>query len=750
MSSVQDGRRLEPARIVGWIAGGVMLTLTLLIVAAPLDVLLCRYVPDDAFYYLQPARNFARAGFSSFDGIHFTNGYQPLWFLLCTPIFLLFPDGGEAPLRLLLLCQCVVAGLTAYLLASFAARRLGVLPAALGMLLFIAIMYRTFINGLESAVTMLLYVVLLRFFDRLAMRPPKVSLTSGRFASLGALAALVFLARTDNVFLVAALSVWALFRVGWRLPGSLARLAAFAAPVAVLAGGYLASNLALTGHLTPVSGAAKVYYSQQNRAADAARLGGMTAAYTENVIWPFRERGWRFVAVAIVGGALALVALPLRTRLGPEFAALVRLWPFFVGAIGSWLYYGLVFHAPFSQTLWYYGPHALLAALVLAAIGAWAEPRVQRLTGAVGLVSSALVVFVLGWFPDAVVLRATASLAVLALVVSFVARRFLNARGMTTLPAVILGPGLLLAAVATFMVARNGGYHGFVTAAVVAATLASILLVGRFAGRPSPAAMVGVAVVLLGFVVQEGRLIVGITTAPPSDWNYHLYRGALWARENLPRDATIWSGSTGILGYFSDRVCVNTDGLANDFDFLENYLKAGRVGEYLREWDFGVDAFGDDALAKYHPAGRFVELPRAFDLPAFKDGAASRKLRVFQMDARQGWPLATAFEIVDAQAARHDHVQVRWRARWLPSGGATISLCYDLDQTWDNGNETWITIDGIAARGGEGVYDWRPRGVPPGRYYLGGYLHDGKEGFVLARLNRPVVVGGADPQKEPG
>ena len=51
------------------------------------DELCARYqFIDDGFYYLKIAHNIATRGFSSFDGIHETNGYQPLWALLLSII----------------------------------------------------------------------------------------------------------------------------------------------------------------------------------------------------------------------------------------------------------------------------------------------------------------------------------------------------------------------------------------------------------------------------------------------------------------------------------------------------------------------------------------------------------------------------------------------------------------------------------------------------------------------------------------
>jgi hypothetical protein len=66
-----------------------------------------------AFYYFQIARNVAHGLGPTFDGIHRTNGFHPLWLAILTPVFGLCA-GDVLPLR-------IVAGLAA-LLSSDQAR----------------------------------------------------------------------------------------------------------------------------------------------------------------------------------------------------------------------------------------------------------------------------------------------------------------------------------------------------------------------------------------------------------------------------------------------------------------------------------------------------------------------------------------------------------------------------------------------------------------------------------------------------
>ena len=72
---------------------------------------LVNFFPDDAFYYLQTAANFAQSGMATFDGVHETSGFHPLYFLL---VALLAWLGGKSLLLhtvVLLhgLCICVSA-----------------------------------------------------------------------------------------------------------------------------------------------------------------------------------------------------------------------------------------------------------------------------------------------------------------------------------------------------------------------------------------------------------------------------------------------------------------------------------------------------------------------------------------------------------------------------------------------------------------------------------------------------------------
>jgi hypothetical protein len=76
----------------------------------------------------------------------------------------------------------------------------------------------------------------------------------------------------------------------------------------------------------------------------------------------------------------------------------------------------------------------------------------------------------------------------------------------------------------------------------------------------------------------------------------------------------------------------------------------------------------------------------------------------------------------------------------------TISLCYDKDTKWWNGNEHWIEIDAVAAANGNGSYNWDSSGVAPGTYYIAGYLWSGGKAYLSHLTQSITIQGGSAPE----
>jgi hypothetical protein len=68
-------------------------------------------------------------------------------------------------------------------------------------------------------------------------------------------------------------------------------------------------------------------------------------------------------------------------------------------------------------------------------------------------------------------------------------------------------------------------------------------------------------------------------------------------------------------------------------------------------------------------------------------------------------------------------VPVNWTAYGIQSG-YTVNLCY-ATQPNTSGTEYWISVGEITAVNGTASWNWDTTGVPPGIYYIGGYIWNG-------------------------
>jgi hypothetical protein len=157
------------------------------------------FYDDDAFYYFQIARNIATHHGSTFDGIHLTNGYHPLWML--TLVVLSLVSSGKT-FFVLLQCITLVCFIATFLAARGAFRCLSNDPlateiAASAVALQSLLLFR---SGME--VTLAIPLALMLCWYRLR---PSFRWTPPVAAGYGLLGALVVLSRLDAAFFIAAL-----------------------------------------------------------------------------------------------------------------------------------------------------------------------------------------------------------------------------------------------------------------------------------------------------------------------------------------------------------------------------------------------------------------------------------------------------------------------------------------------------------------------------------------------------------------
>lgn len=208
---------------------------------------------DDGFYYPKIAFNFSRSGVLTYDNVTRTNGFHPLWEAFLIPVFGVVKNPNTA-LKVVYLLISVIIFACAYIFLKIF-QQSGFCPEAIlvsfGILFLNMRTFNLWFSMLESPLVLLfLAILILAYADGLANRRP---------LSFGFLAGLLFLARTDNVFLVATLFVaMLLFTSEKSISSRFKRAIEFGLGAFLIALPYLAWNVLNFGHLLPVSGLRKI------------------------------------------------------------------------------------------------------------------------------------------------------------------------------------------------------------------------------------------------------------------------------------------------------------------------------------------------------------------------------------------------------------------------------------------------------------------------------------------------------------
>jgi hypothetical protein len=381
---------LPPAdhpRALGWVLGGALL-IRLTLAFTNFHTLILLNVPDDAFYYFQVARNVAAGLGSTFDGIHPTNGYHPLWLCMLVPFYRVLPHQPERVVNLALAFQALMdVGTTAliYLLVRRILQSPGwaVLAAALYAFNPNVVFYQ--IDGLETAVSTLLTVTVLYFYIR--YEGPEFRSWTHRIL-FGVACGVMLLARTDSIFLgvglfiLCAVQEWTAHRQFWRT-------FAMGMAVTLLVAPWLAWNYLHFQNFLQVSALARPWVLHQHLHGPAFFQGLRLLKYELVYEWPVQN--------GLVGGVWVLLAAAayLLTRPGTRPETPER----GMGIIWlAWLALALVtlFHCfvRLNPRPWYSATFPVLNAVTIAwaARRIWNLPRARRgVTYALGIIFMAYV-----------------------------------------------------------------------------------------------------------------------------------------------------------------------------------------------------------------------------------------------------------------------------------------------------------------------------------------------------------------------
>jgi hypothetical protein len=172
-----------------------------------------RFVPDDAAYYFRISENIAAGKGSTFDGIHPTNGYQPLWLIFLIPISRVFHGPPEVMTRIYLIYQTIILLCAGWLFWLAHSKLFPGRVLLFNAVLFAFLVFYLSVNGMESGVLVLTLGLLYYTAYKL-----EVFARAGAGGTLlfGTLVGFAMLARLDVVFLGASIVGYCLLRASLR------------------------------------------------------------------------------------------------------------------------------------------------------------------------------------------------------------------------------------------------------------------------------------------------------------------------------------------------------------------------------------------------------------------------------------------------------------------------------------------------------------------------------------------------------
>ena|GEM_PF-2896614 len=317
------------------------------------------FFADDSFFYLQVGRNFALGYGSTFNRLMPTNGYHPLWMLLCAAVYRVFPNrivGFHMVAALIVALNIIVLWLAARLLHKMQA------PPWVAWTILIPFLFGLQLgteSSLSAAMLAGMLFALFLFFDHPGWQ-------TGLAYNL--LAALAVLSRLDSIFVVACVwigvLVWCMRQRKSTPSRALTLHLAFIPLYAVLWGVYLASNLVWFHMLMPISGLLKSENAH------------------DHVL------GHNLPHTALIALAISAISLFILWRRQRDRWFLFAELPFFVGVLFHAAYITLRMTSETRWT-WYYVSWALLAALTASRAAACIfRPREQLSSRAKSLQSN--------------------------------------------------------------------------------------------------------------------------------------------------------------------------------------------------------------------------------------------------------------------------------------------------------------------------------------------------------------------------
>ena len=342
-----------------------------------------RSLTGDSYHYLAIARKAEQSGLYTYDGVHVTNGFHPLWEYTMRGMFHLLRLSSHESQAIAVMLLALVSTSLGVALASAAVIRmtrhqvLGLLMAPGLFYLLVGVQVKTLwiwssLDGMESAFSTLFGGVLFFFlsFFMGASAPARFK-TVQVYRALGLLLPFLILSRLDDIFLVPAFLL-ALLAFETTFEEKLKAGLWISVPSVLAVLGYLVYNHLTVGAGMPLSGGTKsgfvgflaTYLSLAIHFPPILNLNHLLTHKAVDGATVF-SNSFRFVELAypllLTGfGAAAIWKYARRQR---EYMVFFALCVYALLKLG----YNFLMVHPWHQATWYYA----LIALSLSVMGAW-------------------------------------------------------------------------------------------------------------------------------------------------------------------------------------------------------------------------------------------------------------------------------------------------------------------------------------------------------------------------------------------
>lgn len=309
-------------------------------------------LPDDSSYYFKIADNFVQGKGLTFDGIHRTNGFQPLWLYILVIVNYFIHGTPEMMVRVYLIVQLLLLMGATYLLYLALKNFISIKSLLLGSFFYLAYVIIYSLNGMESA--LLVFTISLLLYSWLSILKLNPDNKLHQFL-LGIEIGLVLLVRLDTIFFAVGLFVGLLlFQFKW--PELAIRLSLMSLGTLIVITPYLLYNQFSFGNIMPISGALKTSFP-------------VISNYKINIFYGFSIN---MIAFAALGYLLYLISKKLFFK-HPLDIFQIFLFALSMGIVFHYLNY--IFFMKWAVYSWHFITYYLYLSILLSL---WADRLIKR------------------------------------------------------------------------------------------------------------------------------------------------------------------------------------------------------------------------------------------------------------------------------------------------------------------------------------------------------------------------------------